>query len=66
MIVLQNFVKLFFFNRSGRPMKIEIATAAPGRMIESRRLGNFRNRSSRGAGGGGGRRRFSKYDAAEL
>lgn len=49
----------------GRPMKIAIASAAPPRLIESRRLGNFRNRNAGGNGGGGGgnggggRRRFN-------
>lgn len=41
-------------------MKIEIAASAPGRLIGSKRLGNFRNRNSGGNNVGGGRRRFSR------
>lgn len=55
-----------FYICTGRPMKIEIASSAPGRLIESRRIGKFRNRNAGGAGGGvgssgGGRRRFSEF-----
>lgn len=42
-------------------MHLEIASSAPPRLSESRRLGNFRNRNSGGGGGGGGgRRRLSE------
>lgn len=53
-------------------MKIAIASAAPPRLIESRRLGNFRNRNAGGNGGGGGgnggggRRRFSEFNFSYL
>lgn len=42
-------------------MKLEIASVAPGRLINSKRLGSFRNRNSGGGGGGGNRRRFGKF-----
>lgn len=44
-------------------MKIEIASSAPSRLTENRRVGNFRNRNTGGgvAGGGIRRRRFSEF-----
>lgn len=53
--------------RSGRPMKIEIAsTAALGR-LGPRRIGVFRNKNiAGGGGGGGGRRRFGKWEFSSL
>lgn len=45
----------------GRPMEIEIASPAPNRLVENRRVGNFRNNRRMGGGNNavGGRRRFN-------